>query len=70
MYVYKISKNRNIIKIETDSNIIEFPLLENDLVENILKEINEENFIFQNIIFVEYCLKNLLKILVFYLFKI
>jgi len=61
MFVIKISKKNDFIIIETDSLNIQFPLLENDNLQNILDELYEEKFFFSNLQFVKYCLNIFIK---------
>lgn len=56
LFIYKISKYNNYITIETNINIIQFPIYLNDNVNNLLQEFDKYNIYFLNKNFLKYCL--------------
>ena len=61
MFIKKISRINDNIKIETPDIIIQFPIYKHDTVNNIINDMKRENFVFFDINFLKYALKVLLK---------
>jgi len=60
MFINKISKLNNLIKMETKDKIIEFPIYPNENLQDLLLELNE-HFTFNNVDFIKFCLNIFLK---------